>query len=75
MRQTIIPILLTMGVCMIVFGLAKFVVGEDSGYHDVPMYYPIAFFVIGFGLLAIAVVNMLHIRSMLAAQARPEAAD
>jgi hypothetical protein len=75
MRQTVIPILLTMGACMVVFGLAKFVVNEDSGYYYVPIYYPIAFLVIGFGLLGIAVVNMLQIRSMLASQAQPGPAN
>lgn len=74
MRQTLIPILLTLGTCLIICGAAKFVVSEDSGYYDVSIWYPIAFFVIGAGLIGIAVMNMLQIRATLAEQAQLDAA-
>jgi hypothetical protein len=74
MRQTLIPILLTLGTCLIICGAARFFVGEDSGYHDISIWYPIAFFVIGAGLIGIAVMNMLQIRAMLAEQAQLDAA-
>ena len=68
MRRTAIPPLLTMGLGLIAGGALKFLVGEDSPMHDVPVWIAIALFVVGLALIGIAVLNILQLRAMLQSQ-------
>lgn len=64
-RRSIIPILLTCGVLTIIFGTLKFALGPDSPLADLPVWLPIALFITGALLLALAVFNMLSVRQSL----------
>ncbi len=68
-RQTLIPVLLTTGVLAIAFGLARVALGPDSPAAAFPAWATPTFVVAGAVLLALAVLNMLSVRSMLAADA------
>ena len=66
-RRTIIPVLLTSGTLMLVFGILKFFAGPDSMLQSVPTWIPIALLLAGALLLALAGVNMVSVRAQLAA--------
>jgi protein-S-isoprenylcysteine O-methyltransferase Ste14 len=65
MRQTIVPILLTVGTILALAGVLKFSVSEDSPMYALPSW--IGFTLIGLGaaLLLVAIVNMAMLRSQL----------
>jgi hypothetical protein len=64
-RRTIIPILLTCGTLMIVFGSLKYTMGQDSALAELPGWLPIVLFTTGAVLLSLAVVNMLSVKHQL----------
>jgi hypothetical protein len=66
-RRTMIPILLTTGVLLLVFASMKFVLGADSPLSDLPMWLPVMLILTSLALLATAVLNMLSVKSSLAA--------
>lgn len=68
-RQTAIPVLLVSGFMFVVAGALKFVVGEESPISDFPVWMSIALFAVALVLIAIAVLNMLHVRQFLAGAA------
>jgi hypothetical protein len=65
-RRTIIPILLTCGTLVIIFGSLKYTLGQDSALAELPAWLPIVLFITGAVLLALAVVNMLSVKHQLA---------
>jgi hypothetical protein len=73
MRQTIIPILLTVGTMLFIAGIVSLLVNEDSPLHDYRGWLWIVMFGLGAGFLGIGVLNMLQLRSML--RKRAEAAE
>lgn len=64
-RQTVVPILLTIGLGLIVAGVMKFLVSEDSPMHDLPGWLPVCLIAVGLVLIGVAAINMLQIRSVL----------
>jgi hypothetical protein len=67
-RRTVVPIFLTVGFFFILGGVLKFFVGEDSPMHDFPNWVPAVLIVLGLASWAIAVLNMLSIRTKMAEQ-------
>jgi len=64
-HRTAIPILLTTGVLLWSIGLLKWLTPQDSPFAQWPIAMPIVMFVVGLGLLALAYVNMIHVRTQL----------
>jgi hypothetical protein len=64
-RRTLIPILLTCGVLLIIFGSLKFVSGPDSVLTDLSIGIPIGLFVMAIILLALAAVNMISVKKQM----------
>lgn len=67
-RRTVVPIFLTVGFFLVLGGVIKFFVGEDSPMHDFPTWVPLALIGLGLASWSIAVLNMLAIRTKLAQQ-------
>lgn len=69
-RRTVIPILLTCGVLLIGIGALRWIGGADSVFADMTI--PMSALLCGSGafLLLVAVLNMLAVRSEMAAAAR-----
>ena len=65
MRQTIVPILLTVGVVLCIAGFVKLLVGEDSPLYAQPAWLAIVFFVLGGGFLAVAILNMFQLGTII----------
>ncbi|HSV13678.1 MAG TPA: hypothetical protein VLI90_05425 [Tepidisphaeraceae bacterium] len=65
-RRTIIPILLTCGTLVILFGSLKYTLGPDSALAELPSWLPVVLFITGAVLIALAVVNMLSVKHQLA---------
>jgi hypothetical protein len=72
MRQTIVPILLTVGTILCIAGVVKLLVGEDSPLHEYGNWLAIVFFAAGGATLALGLLNMLQLRSII--RKRDEAA-
>jgi hypothetical protein len=64
-KQTMIPILLTCGVLLLVFGALKFVLGPDSPYSNLAPWVTIMVFAMGVALLGLAVFTMLQVQDQL----------
>ena len=64
-KQTLIPILLTSGLLLIVFGLLKFILGPDSPYSNLPGW--VIGMTCGMGalLLVFALFTMLQVKDQL----------
>jgi len=65
-RQTLIPVLLTLGVLMPIFGVLPLVMPAESPWAAISDW--VAYLCIGLGvaLLGLAIVNMLLVRQQLA---------
>jgi hypothetical protein len=61
-RRTIIPILLTMGVALPVCAGWWFSLDKDAPLRSIGLRFPITLAVIGFVMLGLAVMNMLHVK-------------
>lgn len=61
-RRTIIPILLTSGVTLAVLGGGYFLIDPDSPLRNVQWWIPVTLLLISPLLLALAVLNMLHVK-------------
>jgi hypothetical protein len=73
-RRTIIPILLTMGVALpgcAVWWLSQ---DEDSPARALGLKFPLTFALVGLVLLALGIVNMLHVRHDME-QRRPDSSQ
>jgi hypothetical protein len=66
LKPTLIPILLTSGLLLIVFGSLKFVLGPDSPYSNLPSWVTAMMFGMGALVLAFGVFTMLQVREQLA---------
>jgi hypothetical protein len=66
-RRTLIPILLTTGVMLLIFGVLKFLAGPDSQLANIPGWAPLMLLGIGVFLLVLAGINMLSVKHELAA--------
>lgn len=69
-KQTVIPILLTLGICLPIIALLCFtwsdsVLGILGG--EAP-YIPITFLIVGIAMLAFAILNMIQVKRQLAAR-------
>lgn len=64
-RQTLIPILLTLGVLLPVLGMLPFVVSADSPLAAVQSGVAATFIVIGLAMLGLAIVNVIQVRHQL----------
>jgi hypothetical protein len=64
-KRTLIPILLTTGLLLIVFGALRFVMGPDSPYAKMPNWLTALVSVSGLILLAGAVFTMLQVQHEL----------
>ena len=73
-KQTLIPILLTCGVMLPLFGALHFVMDEDSVFGALPPWFCIMLLIIGLVLLGFAVLNMIVVKNQLAQQAADDAA-
>ena len=63
--QTAIPILLTLGVIFPTVGSLKWLAGESSPFAECDTWVSVVFLLMGAGLLAVGVINMLHVRNVL----------
>jgi hypothetical protein len=68
-RRTCIPVLLTTGALMFVFGMAKFLIGDESSLSALPNTIPLVLFVGGLVMLGLAAVNMISVQKEMAADA------
>ena len=64
-KQTLIPILLTTGVLLIVFGSLKFILGAESAYAALPGWTLGVMFGFGSLMLAFGAFTMLQVREQL----------
>jgi hypothetical protein len=69
-RRTVIPILLTCGVLLIGIGLLKWIGGSESLFRDMSMTISATLCGAGAFLLLVAALNMMQVRSELAAATR-----
>jgi hypothetical protein len=68
-RQTAIPVLLTAGVMMLATAVVQRVADEESPLARMPGWSGIVLVVVGLVLIALGVLNMLAVKSELAAKA------
>ncbi len=68
-RRTCIPVLLTTGALMFVFGFAKFLIGDESSLSALPNTIPLALFAGGLVMFGLAAVNMVSVQKEMAADA------
>jgi hypothetical protein len=68
-RRTFIPVLLTTGVLMFLFGVAKFLIGDESSLSSLPNWMPMVLFAGALVMLGLAAVNMLSVCKEMAADA------
>lgn len=71
-RRTLIPILITMGLCLPTLGIWWFALDADNPFRNPdlpfpPLALPVALLGVGAVMLALAVMNMLQVRKQLAA--------
>lgn len=66
LKPTLIPILLTSGLLLIVFGCLKFILGPDSPYSNLPSWVIGMMFGMGALVLAFGAFTMLQVRDQLA---------
>ena len=69
-RRTMIPVLLTTGLIMIVFAIAKFSMSEDSPLGALPAWLPVVLLGTGAVIFILAVFNMLSVKSAIAADGK-----
>jgi hypothetical protein len=67
-KQTMIPVLLTMGVMLSGIAVWTFSMGEESPVVDAPMI-PLSLLILGIVMLGFAVFTMLQVRAQLAREA------
>jgi hypothetical protein len=72
-RRTIIPILLTVGLMLMVSATMRLMVSQDTPLSTLPTWAAPAGYVMGGLLLAVAVINMLQVRSELSRKAAAKA--
>jgi hypothetical protein len=72
-KRTLIPIELTLGVLLPVFGVAKFFLDPDAPIAQLPNWMSFAIIAVGPLLLGIAVVNMLRVQKLMAGTVAPKA--
>ncbi len=70
-RQTIIPVLLTMGVLVAAFGALHYLVSRDAPLAVLPGWLALLLIASGLFLLGLGVMNMLQVRGELAAAQPP----
>jgi hypothetical protein len=63
-----IPILLTLGVLMLVMALGRWIFDPDAPLANLPSWAPVLLGIAAIGLLGIAVLNMVMVRSEMARQ-------
>jgi hypothetical protein len=64
-RRTIIPVLLTTALMLAAAGSLRFVVGEESSLAEFPIWMSLTAYGAAALLMAVAVLNMLHVRHEL----------
>ena len=69
-RRTLIPILLTTGTLLLIFGVLKFLAGPDSQLANLPGWAPLVLLGVGAFLLVLAAINMLSVKQELTANAK-----
>jgi len=69
-KRTLIPILLTTGLCMAVLGACRFILPPDTGLGNLPMYIPYVLF--GFSVISLVfgVLTMFQVKHALDEQER-----
>ena len=67
-KRTIIPVLLTMGICLAAIATSKFVFAEDTKLGNLPTWVPIALYVFAAAAVAFALLTMVQVKSTLAQQ-------
>ncbi len=73
-RQTIIPILLTLGVLLPAIAVMRYVMGPDSMIGSLAPWYSYILLAVGALMLVLAVINMIQVKNQLDALARKKAA-
>lgn len=73
-KQTIIPILLTTGLCSAIIGACRFVLPRDTPLGNLPMFIPIILFVAAAAAILFGVLTMLQVKHTLEEQAAAQAA-
>ncbi|QOV88583.1 hypothetical protein [Humisphaera borealis] len=73
-KQTLIPILLTTGLCLAALGACRFVLPRDTPLGNLPIFIPIILFVAAAAALAFGVLSMLQVKNALDQQALAKAA-
>ena len=68
-RQTMVPILLTSGTLLIVFGLLKFLLGPDSPYSNLPGWVVAMVGGMGALLVGLGIFNALQVKAHLEREA------
>jgi hypothetical protein len=64
-KRTIIPILLTSGLLLIIFGVSRFIAGPDSPLSVLPMWLIATVFVMALLLLVFGAMTMLQVKDEL----------
>ena len=64
-RQTLIPILLTTGLCLFVLGATKWICAPDTRLGAQPVWLAVAWFVMGGLSLLLGLLNMLQVKAAL----------
>lgn len=67
-KQTVIPVLLTLGVALPVVGLLKFAADEYSVIAQLPVWVPLVLIAAGLVLLGLAALNMMQVKHQLDAK-------
>ncbi len=74
LRRTLIPVLLTSGLMISLFGICRFIVPEESQLAALPTWMCLIALCIGLVLASLGVLNMLLVRQQLITQVQaPEA--
>ena len=64
-KQTMVPILMTVGVLLIIFGTLKFMLGPDSPYASLPTWLVGTVFGAGFLLIGLGVLTAFQVKAEL----------
>ena len=72
-KQTLIPILLTTGLCLAAIGACRFVLPRDTPLGNLPFFIPIILFVAAAAALTFGVLSMLQVKNALDQQAKAAA--
>lgn len=67
-KQTLIPILLTAGLCMLAIGGSRFVLAEDTVLGNLPLFLVIPLFAFGALAILFGVLTMFQVKGTLDAQ-------